>query len=311
MTAQPSHRPPFRFDSRGPLPTLIVGAGDDNHYDAGAGTYDNRYRLAWLHGLGWSPPASLALMSLVANAFGVTIYAPWLPNHGAAPNVCSYPEYAARLNLWAKYYGLRDITWVGHSIGGYTATELAIRYPELASGVVAFAAPLLKPYHRRPVPLLRTKIAALHLEAVGITTCALAAEYLNGYGHLMRTALLDLGRPPTRYGQAVQVIQTSPVLDRLQLEGLGARLNGRFVTVYGGADAIVRRPRRPLSGSTVLSIPLVGHSFVALSGRRTAAVVIRAVSLARGAAGSLAHPVEPAGLTAAHPPTGFPAAPAA
>lgn len=308
MTAQPSHRPPYCVDRRGPLPTLIVGPGDGTHYDAATSSYDNRHRLVWLHGLGWSPATSLALMSLVSNVFGVTIYAPWLPNHGAACNARTYDEYAACLYRWTKYYGLRGITWIGHSIGGYTVTEFAINRPELVSGVVALAPPILEPNDRRPVPWLRTKLTGLHFEAVGITGFALTSEYLNGYGRQLRIALLELRRPVTRYGSAIQVMQTSPVLDRSQLKDLGDRLNGRFVTVYGGADTIVRRPRRPLPGCTPLTIPLVGHSFVTLPGRRTASVVIQAVSLARGAVGSITRSAAPVGLTAAHPPTGFPAA---
>src|SRR5689334_14476158 len=122
-----SRRPPvYRFDTAGPLPTLIVGSGP--------------IKAVSFHGLGWSPMTSLALLSVLARIYGLTIYAPWLPNHGAARDADCYEEFVAWINQWVHYYHIRQAPVIGHSIGGYIATEMSIRYPELASALVTMAA---------------------------------------------------------------------------------------------------------------------------------------------------------------------------
>jgi pimeloyl-ACP methyl ester carboxylesterase len=96
--------------------------------------------LVLLHGLGGAAANWLALAPLLLP--GRRLLAPELPGHGESSPLAaaaSLNAYADRIALLMEREGLAPAPVVGHSLGGAVALRLAIRRPELVSGLVLAA----------------------------------------------------------------------------------------------------------------------------------------------------------------------------
>jgi pimeloyl-ACP methyl ester carboxylesterase len=114
------------------IPTLIGGTGDP---------------LLVLHGAG-GPRGWRRWMAAVARHF--TVYAPTHPGFGTA-DAADWMETIddlARFYLWfLDELGLTRVHLLGHSIGGWTAAELAVMNPHRLDRLVLVAPTGLKPEH--------------------------------------------------------------------------------------------------------------------------------------------------------------------
>ncbi len=93
--------------------------------------------LVLVHGLGGAASNWLALAPLLLP--GRRVLVPELPGHGGSEPLPAAPNlnvYADRLALLVEREGFAPAPVVGHSLGGAIALRLAIRRPELVSGLV-------------------------------------------------------------------------------------------------------------------------------------------------------------------------------
>jgi pimeloyl-ACP methyl ester carboxylesterase len=97
--------------------------------------------LVLVHGLAGAVANWLALVPLLLP--GRRLLAPELPGHGGSSPLLAAPSlsaYADRVALLMEREGFAPATVAGHSFGGAVAVRLAIRRPELVSGLVLAAA---------------------------------------------------------------------------------------------------------------------------------------------------------------------------
>ena len=93
--------------------------------------------LVLVHGLGGAAANWLALAPLLLR--GRRLLVPELPGHGGSSALAAAPSlsaYADRVASLLEREGLSPAPVVGHSLGGAVALRLAIRRPELVSGLV-------------------------------------------------------------------------------------------------------------------------------------------------------------------------------
>ena len=66
------------------------------------------------------------------------VFAPDLPGHGKSAGLGkqSVEKYAETIADWMNAIGLDQALMVGHSMGGAIAQTLAVRYPEMVTGLV-------------------------------------------------------------------------------------------------------------------------------------------------------------------------------
>jgi pimeloyl-ACP methyl ester carboxylesterase len=96
--------------------------------------------LVLVHGLGGAAANWLAMVPLLLP--GRRLLVPELPGHGGSsplPAAPSLNAYADRIALLLEREGLAQAPIVGHSLGGAIALRLAIRRPDLVSGLVLAA----------------------------------------------------------------------------------------------------------------------------------------------------------------------------
>jgi pimeloyl-ACP methyl ester carboxylesterase len=78
--------------------------------------------------------------TLSRNVFSdhATVYAVDQRNHGRSPHadVIDYPHMADDLKAFIEEHDLSDVTVLGHSMGGKTAMEAALRYPTLIDKLI-------------------------------------------------------------------------------------------------------------------------------------------------------------------------------
>ena len=102
-------------------------------FDGGAGT-----TLLFLHGFGGAATNWTAVAPALAERFRVIV--PDLPGHGGSSALPAPPErldpYAERLALLLERANAAPAFVVGHSLGGVVALRLALRRPDLVSGLV-------------------------------------------------------------------------------------------------------------------------------------------------------------------------------
>jgi len=99
-----------------------------------------------LHGLFGSMENLGMITRLLKDEYSV--YGLDLPNHGRSPHVAdaSLAAMAAMVIDWMDSVGLASAYFLGHSLGGKVAMELALRYPDRADGImVADIAPVTYP----------------------------------------------------------------------------------------------------------------------------------------------------------------------
>jgi 2-hydroxy-6-oxonona-2,4-dienedioate hydrolase len=119
-------------------------------------------------------------------AAGVRLIVPDLPGWGRTPGPLSgisAHDSARFLHAFAAAIGLRRTVWIGHSLGAQAVTELAVRHPALAAGLV-LVGPTGAPGRRVLLRQFR----------------GLAVESTRTSLHVMRGVARDYIRtPPTRY----------------------------------------------------------------------------------------------------------------
>lgn len=99
--------------------------------------------------------------TLSRNAFSdkATVYAVDQRNHGRSPHtdLIDYPSMAEDLRGFADTHDLSSVTVMGHSMGGKTAMEAALRYPDLMDRliVVDMAPRPYTPNHQALINALR------------------------------------------------------------------------------------------------------------------------------------------------------------
>lgn len=117
-----------------------------------------------VHGLGMSSAYLAPLAARVGRH--ADVYAPDLPGHGRSDDdeqPLSIPDLAHALASWLDAMRLRGVILVGHSMGTQVATEVAVRRPELVSGLVLLS-PTSDPAVRAPARLLGRSLRTLFAE---------------------------------------------------------------------------------------------------------------------------------------------------
>ena len=110
-------------------------AGEKIFYFHQQGDPQGQHILVFVHGAGGShlnwPPQLRRLA-------GANTYALDLPGHGQSEGQgrTSISAYADFVAAFLETLGLEKVTLVGHSMGGATALDLALRYPEGLAGLV-------------------------------------------------------------------------------------------------------------------------------------------------------------------------------
>lgn len=108
--------------------------------------------LLILHGLYGSAANFRGLAKIYAQNFNV--YCLDLRNHGNSPhsNDMSYPAMAADVVEFMDDQGLSTAHILGHSMGGKTAMQIALHYPDrIDKLVVGDIAPVLYPHHHEKI----------------------------------------------------------------------------------------------------------------------------------------------------------------
>jgi pimeloyl-ACP methyl ester carboxylesterase len=153
---------------------------------------------------------------------GLRLVVPDLPGWGGTPGPLtglSPEETAAFLQQFADALNLRQGVWVGHSLGAQAVVELAVRRPDLVSGLV-LVGPTGSP---RRLETLR-QAAALALESTRVSL------------HVMRGVARDyLRTPPQRY------IGTWLRHGRHDLPGLLPRVQCPVLILVGDRDPVCSR----------------------------------------------------------------------
>ena len=110
-------------------------AGENIFYVHHQGDPKGQRALVFVHGAGGShlhwPPQLRRLAG--ANTYGLD-----LPGHGQSEGQgrTSISAYADFVAAFLEILGLEKVTLVGHSMGGATALDFALRYPEKLAGLV-------------------------------------------------------------------------------------------------------------------------------------------------------------------------------
>jgi pimeloyl-ACP methyl ester carboxylesterase len=111
-------------------------AGEKIFYFHHQGAPEGLRTLVFIHGAGgshlhWSPPQLRRLT-------GANTYALDLPGHGKSEGQGRTPisAYADFVAAFLETLGLEKVALVGHSMGGATALDFALRYPEKLAGLV-------------------------------------------------------------------------------------------------------------------------------------------------------------------------------
>lgn len=90
-----------------------------------------------LHGLFGSSDNWLTQARLLSQ-LGYNVYTVDLPNHGLSPHTDTfdYPTMVDAFYVFATEKGLHDFVLIGHSMGGKTAMNVVMKYPELVSKLI-------------------------------------------------------------------------------------------------------------------------------------------------------------------------------
>jgi pimeloyl-ACP methyl ester carboxylesterase len=132
--------------------TATVRGSAVTYVDLGDGPGDP---IVWIHGLGacWQT----WLENLPHFAASHRCIALDLPGFGASPmpaEPISIERYAAIVDQLLRDLGIERAVVVGNSMGGFIATELAIRFPTVVSRLVLVSAAVLWQEYRRARPLV-------------------------------------------------------------------------------------------------------------------------------------------------------------
>jgi pimeloyl-ACP methyl ester carboxylesterase len=145
--------------------------------------------IMFLHGGGVLPELYDPLLRRLATDRDVTVYAPYLPNHGHGSRVSSYAELIFQVGQAAEKLGMSGSVFVGHSAGGHISTCLAADRPDLVSAVVGLSTPMVLPSGTADLSRLGMALAA---DASITFGAALWASLLNGSTARLSSALGDM-----------------------------------------------------------------------------------------------------------------------
>lgn len=190
-----------------------------------------------------------------------------LPNHGRSPwlEQASLGDIAACLRDWLLHQGLASAHWIGHSLGGKVAMQLALDSPELVdSMVVVDIAPVDYPSHHDAVFSALEAVVAAQCESRE-QAASIMGEYLPE-AELIQFLLMSLRRGEGgiyrwRFNLAgirdnYRAVRAAP--------GAAAPYRGPVLFVKGGESDYIREDHRthilalfPEAGLRVL--PGCGH----------------------------------------------------
>ena len=125
--------------------------------------------IVMIHGLFGSMENLGMITRLLKDEYSV--YALDLPNHGRSPHAerTSLATMAAAIVTWMDAVGLKEASFLGHSLGGKVGMEIALRYPQRVNRlIVADIAPVR--YSRRHDDVFAA------FQAVDLATIASRAE---------------------------------------------------------------------------------------------------------------------------------------
>jgi len=108
-------------------------------------------QVVFLHGVGGSPELYYEILERAAQELDLTLFCPWLPNHGQSSTMSSYAEVVSTLLEWQRAVGIPPGLWVGHSIGGFLAVGAAHVDHDSVRSVLTIGAPLGAPHTKRPI----------------------------------------------------------------------------------------------------------------------------------------------------------------
>lgn len=223
--------------------TLAVAGRRTSYREAGAGPV-----AVIAAGLGLSSRFYARSYAAFADA-GVQLVVPDLPGSGGTPGPLTglAPEPTAEfLIAFAAAAGIRQATWIGHSLGAQVVVEVAVRRPDLAAGVV-LVGPTGAPGRRRllrqawglTVETFRTSlpvIGAVVRDYIGTTPPRYIGTWLRHAGHDL-SALL----PRVQCPALILAGDADPVCRPSFIELLRHRLpHARVEWVRGGTHALPR-----------------------------------------------------------------------
>lgn len=140
-------------------------------------------------GLGCASWMYAAVSRQLASACTVYTYDP--PGHGFSQGRSGYPrtieDLTDHLAAWLEATGLRRVALLGHSLGGEVVFDLAARYPQVVSALVACAPTGIPENPRVGVQLLRLALDAPR-EPPALLPLALAAYLRCGPARIWRLA---------------------------------------------------------------------------------------------------------------------------
>jgi pimeloyl-ACP methyl ester carboxylesterase len=169
-----------------------------------------------------------------------------LPGFGGLPKPSRAPDVetmAGALGSVLEELGIRDATFVGHSMGAQWVVELALQRPDLARTVVAIG-PVTDDRNRT----LHAQLGALAVDTLGETPLVNAMVFIDY----------------VRCGPLYFLRETAPML-RYPIEERVASLTVPLLVLRGGRDPIAserwcRRLRDSAPRGTLVTVP--GHSHV-------------------------------------------------
>jgi pimeloyl-ACP methyl ester carboxylesterase len=209
--------------------------------------------MVFFHGLTSAPERFAALLDQLSRHLGITILAPYLPNHGPSSNHSSYQRVMDVLVPWAGQHLEPDSTFVGHSLGGIYAVALAGEL-EQANAVLPFSAPIGSQYTgvRSRLGLYRRLCALSVREGRQMTGMPESLQMAGCMRDTLRYAFLEL----PRFNHNLSVMASAPdftaIIQRL------ADLSVPVIGVYGELDHTVRPSEQSLPMTDIV-VPGVGH----------------------------------------------------
>jgi pimeloyl-ACP methyl ester carboxylesterase len=222
--------------------------------------------LVYLHGLeGWGLWDSFHI------AFGVTnrVYAPLLPGwqDGRIPESIRRPaDYAPLIRDFVAALGVKSVTLVGHSVGGWVALDVAAAFPEVVDRLV-----VVDPLGLRTESDSAVAMRSMDQEAFSHAVFARHEKVLvpHAFNPDFGGEFQELKDSPDfkRYWRSREVLVKwlGDKLDEPDLLRTAARINAKTLIVWGRQDGLVScEDGRMLAGaiphSTLVIINDAGHS---------------------------------------------------
>jgi pimeloyl-ACP methyl ester carboxylesterase len=216
--------------------------------------------LVVLHGAGGSPGWRWWHAALAER---YTVYAPTHPGFGQSDSAdwMESVRDLARLYLWYfDLLGLERVHLLGHSMGGWTAVELAAMNPRAVDRLVLVASVGLKPEEGEILDIFYH--SPEQVRAAGFFDPAQAPEYDELYGQPPTPEQLDL---QLRNREMAARLTWKPYMYNPRLPHYLARVTNPTLVVWGREDGIVpaicgEQYQRLLPNATLRVFERCGHS---------------------------------------------------